>query len=70
MNIQKIVSYTIPLFGNKQSIPYGSILIANDQEQKIVKIKDDGEKQYFLYRRKRYYIKNIGSLYSPHYVLV
>lgn len=69
MIIQKIVNYTIPLFGNTHCLPYGSLLIAEDQDQKIVKIKDDGGKQYFTYKRKRYYIRNTGSLYSPHYEL-
>lgn len=25
-------------------------------------------RQYITFNRKRYYIKNAGSLYSPHYV--
>lgn len=70
MIIQKIISYTIPLFGNTHCLPYGKLLVTDGQNQKIVKIKDDGGKQFFTYQRKRYYIENTGKLYSPHYKVI
>lgn len=69
MKILKILEYTIPMFGNKRSMPYGKLLVTDGIKEKVVKIKDDTDKQYFTFNWKRYYIKQIGSLYNPNYVI-
>lgn len=69
MKILKILEYTIPMFGNKRSMPYGKLLVTDGIKEKVVKIKDDTDKQYFTFNRKRHYIKQTGSLYNPNYVI-
>ena len=63
--IKKICDYTIPIFGNKRVLPYAKLLVITEKLRPII---DDGGRQYITFNRKRYYIKNAGSLYSPHYV--
>lgn len=67
--IKKICDYTIPIFGNKRVLPYAKLLVSDGITEKLRPIIDDGGRQYITFNRKRYYIKNAGSLYSPHYVL-
>ena len=70
MIIEKIIDYTIPLFGNKRILPYGKLLISDGKTRKICPIKDDGSRQYITFNRRRHYIRRKGSLYSPRYVFV
>lgn len=58
--VKGIISYTIPMFGNRRALPYGDLLIIRDSR--------DGE-QYVTFKRRRYPVVNIGSLYSPAYKL-
>ena len=66
--IKKICDYTIPIFGNKRVLPYAKLLVSDGITEKLRPIIDDGGRQYITFNRKRYYIKNAGSLYSPRYV--
>lgn len=70
LTIKKIINYTIPLFGNRRIFPYGKLLVSNGTTERIKPIKDDGGQQYITFNRKRYYVNNIGSLYSPNFVFV
>lgn len=69
MKILKILEYTIPMFGNIRCMPYGKLLVSDGTKEKVVNIKDDKERQYFTFDRKRFYIKQTGSLYNPNYEL-
>lgn len=71
LEIEKILSYTIPYCGNNRFLPYGKLLVNNGTERKICKIKDckNYMKQYITFNRKKYYVKNIGTLYSPKYIV-
>ena len=66
VTIKKIIDYTIPLCGNKRIMPYGKLLVSDGEISKVVSIQGE-PKQFFTFTRKRYYIKNAGSLYAPKY---
>ena len=64
----KTVEYTIPMFGNKHSNPYGKLLVTDGKTEKICKILEDlSGNLYVTFHRKRYIVKNYGTLYSPHF---
>lgn len=65
LKIIEIIKYTIPLYGNKQINPYGKIIISDGDILKIVKF----ENYSFNYKRKKYYIENINSLYNPIFIV-
>lgn len=65
MKIKSIIEWIIPSYGNKESEPYGKILVENDGKLKIIKFKNGT----FIYERKKYEIKNIGCLYSPNLII-
>jgi len=67
VKIEKLIGYIIPLYGNKRVLPYGSLVVSDGIDKKIVDIKEDRGRWYFIFKRKRYYISNIGSLYNPHF---
>ena len=69
IRINKILSYTVPMFGNKRSSPYATLEVTDGRETKIVKTKERNGDIYFTFRRMRCYIKNVGSLYSPKFVI-
>ena len=60
------LDFTIPMFGNSRSMPYGTLLVSDGKTSKKVKIKDDGYRQYFLFNRKRYNVVRKGPLYSSY----
>lgn len=62
-------NYTIP-YGGKRIFPYGDLVISDGENRKICKIQDEGAKQYVTFNRKRYYVRNAGSLYGPRFVIV
>lgn len=68
--VKGIISYTIPMFGNRRALPYGDLLISDGTTSKVCRIRDsiDGG-QYVTFKRRRYPVVNIGSLYSPAYKL-
>lgn len=72
VHIEKLVGYTIPLYGNKRLFPYGKLIVWDDDDMvtKTVDIKEDGAKQYFTFKRKRFYIHNAGTLYSPNFKII
>jgi len=74
VNIIGLLDYTIPMFGNRRCMPYGKLKVTDGVETKIVPIKDGdasvGYQQYFTFNRKRYYIRNDGSLHAPRYVVI
>lgn len=71
LRIVKLIDYTIPLYDNKRINPYGKLMVTDDELGKIVDIKiDENFNNYFTFKRKRYYIENIGSLYYPKYVII
>lgn len=61
-----VVKYTIPLFGNTRSHPYGTLLINDGATTKLVKfgykMKDGAQVDYITFNRKRYYY-TINSVY-------
>lgn len=66
LTIKAIVEYTIPMFGNKRSLPYGKLLVTDGKKEKVCAIQDDSYgRQYVTFNRKRYAVKNYGGLYSP-----
>lgn len=70
MHCLKILSYTIPMFGNKRVLPYGKMLVEHEGEQKVVAFGgQEAGRPYILFNRKRYYFQNDGSLYNPKFVL-
>lgn len=68
--ILKLIDYTIPYYGNKRIMPYGKLLVDDGEVSKVVPIEDDGIYQYFTFNRKRFYVANVGSLYSPAYFII
>jgi len=74
MKITGVQGYTIPMFGNKRALPYGDLIVTDDEgkNEKLVPIKDEEGtgRQYVTFMRKRYYVENAGSLYSPRFVIV
>jgi hypothetical protein len=70
IKIEELKNYTIPYCGNKRIQPYGDLVISDGESRKTCKIQDDGAKQYFTFNRKRYYVRNAGTLYSPKFVIV
>lgn len=70
VKIEELKGYTIPCYGNRRIQPYGDLVISDGESRKTVKIKDEGAKQYFTFNRKRYYIRNAGSLYSPKFIIL
>lgn len=71
MRCMKILSYTIPMYGNKRNTPYGKMLVEHEGEQKVVPFGDFDMStglSYITFNRKRYYFRNVGSLYSPKFV--
>lgn len=63
--IEKIIDYTVPLYGNKRLFPYATLLVRSGETRKVIKTKEDGNGSYFVFNRKRYRMTNQGSLYSP-----
>jgi len=68
--IEKLTGYTIPLFGNRRSLPYGKLLVSDGYARKQCEIREtkNGD-QYIVFRRQRYGVKNAGTLYQPNYCL-
>lgn len=70
IKIEALKNYTIPYCGNKRIQPYGDLVISDGENRKTCKIQDDGAKQYITLKRKRYYVRNAGRLYSPKFVII
>lgn len=70
IKIEKLKNYIISYCGNKRILPYGDLVVSDGENQKTCKIHEEGEKQYITFNRKRYYVRNAGSLYSPKFVII
>ena len=67
MRCVKILSYTVPMYGNSRVFPYGKMLVEHEGVQKTVKFGEvtANGKLSITFNRKRYYFHNAGSLYAP-----
>lgn len=67
MECIEILSYTIPLYGNRRIFPYGRMKIEHEGEETVVRFGEvDSEGLYYItYNRKKYRFRNVGSLYNP-----
>lgn len=65
ITIVKVVDWTIPLFGNKRIFAYGKLLVSDGKMRQLVTTKEDSSGLYITFNRKRYRIRNNGSLYNP-----
>lgn len=70
IKVEKIKNYTIPQYGNNRILPYGDLTVTDGENRKTCKIQDDGANQYITFNRKRYYVRNAGTLYSPKFVII
>jgi hypothetical protein len=66
----KIISWTIPYFGNNHIMPYGVLQVSDGVTTKNCKTKGDkwddtDGYEYINFKRKRYKVINIGEFYSP-----
>lgn len=70
--IERLIGYTIPLYGNNRHLPYGKLVVRDDKDAvtKTVDIKENDGMQYFTFKRKRYYLHNVGTLYSPDFQII
>lgn len=60
ITIEKIISWTIPLFGNKRIFAYGKLLVSDGKTRRLVTTKEDSSGSYITFNRKRYRIRNNG----------
>ena len=75
VRIKAILNWTIPYFGNKHIMPYGTLLVTDGTEEKVCKTKgdleyDNSDYQYITFQRKRYRVVNKGRLHCPALTLV
>ena len=67
MICNKIISYTVPMFGNTHTVPYGVMEVLDHDRHyvaKFGKLDADGF-NYITIGRKQYRFRNVGSLYAP-----
>ena len=72
MRCVKILSYTIPMYGNKHAIPYGKMLVEHEGKEKTVPFGgfDMGAGlQFITFERKRFFFRNVGGRSSPRVVV-
>lgn len=69
MEVKKILSYTVPLYGNRRIFPYGRMCVAHEGKEYVVRFGDlDNEGRFYITAaRRRFYFRNVGSLYAPHF---
>ena len=69
MRVKKILSYTIPLYGNRRIFPYGRMRVEHEGKEYVVRFGDidDQDRFYITAARRRFYFRNTGSLYAPHF---
>lgn len=70
VRIKRIVSWTIPYFGNVHCQPYGILEVTDGTTTKCCHTKGDKETdevgyQYITFNRKRYEVVNEGRLHFP-----
>lgn len=61
VRIKKVISWTIPYFGNRHTMPYGKLLVTDGVDEKVVSTKGDTLDsykrygcQYITFKRKTY----------------
>lgn len=61
VRVKRIVSWTIPMFGNRHTMPYGKLLVTDGETEKVVSTKGDTLLtyqrfycQYITFNRKHY----------------
>lgn len=67
MEVKKILSYTIPLYGNRRIFPYGRMRVEHEGKEYVVRFgnTDDQGRFYITAARRRFYFRNAGSLHAP-----
>lgn len=69
IRVKSLIDWTIPTYGNNHSIPYGVLLVTDGKTEERCKTKNDlwtdHGRQYIVFKRRRYYVINKGSLYCP-----
>ena len=68
VRIKKVISWTIPYFGNRHTIPYGKLLVTDGETEKAVSTKGDTLDtysrygcQYITFNRKPYKLIHAGD---------
>lgn len=61
VRVKRVISWTIPYFGNRHTIPYGKLLVTDGTDEKVVSTKGDTLDsyqrfycQYITFKRKHY----------------
>lgn len=69
MEVKKILSYTIPLYGNRRIFPYGRMRVEHEGKEYVARFgdTDDQGRFYITAARRRFYFRNTGSLYAPRF---
>ena len=65
VRIKKVVSWTIPFFGNNHTMPYGKLLVTDGETEKIVSTKGDTLESY-----ERYFCQYITFKRKPYEVVM
>ena len=74
VRIKRVLTWTIPTFGNRHIMPYGKLLVTDGETTKVCSTKGDlytdvcthpacsaYSRQYITFKRKRYYVNRVGS---------
>ena len=71
LRVTGVMEYTIPMFGNRQALPYGKLEVTDGEYTKVcpIRFNKKGER-YITFKRKRKYVKNVGTLYNPKFEIV
>lgn len=64
VRIKKIISWTIPYFGNRHTMPYGKLLVTDGETEKVVSTKGDTLDSY-----PKYYCQYITFNQKPYEVV-
>ncbi len=69
IRIERILDYADPYFDGRSL--QGSLIVSEGDDTQICKIKNDVDgEQYITFNGKRLYVENMGSLYSPKFVII
>lgn len=65
VKIKKVLSWTIPFFGNEHIMPYGSLLVTDGNTECVCRTKgdryyDNEGYQYVTFNRRRYEVLSSG----------
>ncbi len=70
VEITSVVSWAVPMCGNRHFMPYGTLRVTDGVTTKICQTKGDrwvdhDGYQYITFKRKRYKVINSGKLLFP-----